>query len=344
MRPYIVIICCILFAIPFFPSVFGHGIGGETLPAVTVGDRNATVSIFVLPEVFSQDDEEQSIKVRFFDADTGAVIEHVTYIIELSKGDQRIFRYMFHDEFGDLFIKIKPSSSEEITIHGNQEPLLGGWMKADDYTPVTLEGPVFSSGGLYNFKVEILTLDSDDNILDERVIYNGAISVSDKAYHEITGLDGNQYQLSTNSYYDQIQDFQYDSKNRIVQYSMPFDWSEKNLEQIFILHEELHVPKNLPDLLATKYDVTVNGIAIPEDSVSIDDYSNDDRTVHLILQKEQLLSLREEAIQRSSEKIDFTFKPSSSQEPSLTASTTSRQYKVNLSWTPSTLQSETASI
>lgn len=343
MRLEIITICSLLCIISFIPPIFGHGIGGETLPPITIGDRNATVSLSILPESFSEEDEEQYINVRFFDSDTSAVIEHVSYIIELSKGDQRIFRHMFHDEFGNLVIKIKPSSSEDLKVSGNKEPLLDGWMRVDDYTPVTIEGLVFPSGGLYNFKVDILTLDSDNKILDERIVFNGAISIADKEFHKITGKDGKQYQLTTNSYYDQVQDFQYDSEKRTVQFSMPFDWSEKNLEQIFILHEEIRVPKNLPDLLATKYDVTVNGILMAEEDVVIDDYSYDDRTVHLILQKEDLMSVREEAIKISNEKIDFTFKPSSSQEPSLTAATSSLMYKVNLSWTPTKLQSETTS-
>lgn len=333
-------VCCLILIVPLFPQIFGHGLGGETLPPVTVGNRNATIFLGIIPEVFDPDSEEQSIKVRFFDADTNALIEHVTYLIELKKDDKRIFRYMFHDEFGDLFLKIKPTDSEDITIHGKQEPLLGGWMKKDDFTPVTLEGPIFTSGGLYNFNIEILTLDSDDKILDERITYNGAISVAENTLHEITGKDGNQYQMTTISYYDTINDFQFSPENSLLGFSMPFDWSEENINQVFILHQELQIPKNFPDLLATKYDATVNGVSLLEEAIVIDDYSRDSRTVHLILRSDELLELREDAIKNASDRIDFTFKPSETRVPSLTSVSKNVVYDVTLSWNPATIQSD----
>lgn len=320
--------------------MYGHGFGGETLPPITVGDRNATIYLAIQPEVFDPNAEEENIQVRFFDADSGAVIEHVTYMIELSKGDQRIFRYMFHDEYGNLFLKIKPTDSEKIIVHGKNEPVLGGWMRVDDYNPVTLEGPIFTSGGLYNFNIQILTVDSDTKVLEERPTFNGAISVAERTSHEVTGADGSQYKVIITSYYDQIQNFGYNLQERLIGFSMPFDWSEQNIKQVFIMHEELHIPKNMPDLLATKYDVTINGVLIPEKAVVIDDYSEDNRTVHLILRSEEILAIRENAIKTSQDKMDFTFKPSATQEPVLSSSTPGMQYEVTLSWNPSVIESE----
>ena len=336
----IILFCFLIFIVPFFQTVFGHGMGGETLSPITVGDRNATIYLTMQPEVFDPNAEEQNIQVRFFDADTGGVIEHVTYLIELSKGDQRIFRYMFHDDYGNLFLKIKPTDSENITIHGKNEPVLGGWMRIDDYNPVTLEGPIFISGGLYNFNIEILTVDSDTKVLEERPTYKGAISVAERTSHDVTGADGNQYEVITTSYYDQIQNFDYNSQERLIYFSMPFDWSEQNIKQVYILHEELHIPKNMPDLLATKYDVTLNGVIIPEKVVIIDDYSEDNRTVHLILRSEEILAIREAAIKTSQDKMDFSFKPSVTQEPVLSAATPGLLYDVTLSWNPNVIESE----
>ena len=336
----IIFVCFLVFFVSFFQTVYGHGFGGETLPPITVGDRNATIYLAIQPEVFDPNAEEENIQVRFFDADSGAVIEHVTYMIELSKGDQRIFRYMFHDEYGNLFLKIKPTDSEKIIVHGKNEPVLGGWMRVDDYNPVTLEGPIFTSGGLYNFNIQILTVDSDTKVLEERPTFNGAISVAERTSHEVTGADGSQYKVIITSYYDQIQNFGYNLQERLIGFSMPFDWSEQNIKQVFIMHEELHIPKNMPDLLATKYDVTINGVLIPEKAVVIDDYSEDNRTVHLILRSEEILAIRENAIKTSQDKMDFTFKPSATQEPVLSSSTPGMQYEVTLSWNPSVIESE----
>lgn len=318
-------------------NVFGHGIGAETLPPVTIGDRNASIELSISPPVFDPNDPEQRILVRFFDADTDAVIEHVTYIIELTKDNERIFRYMFHDELGNLILKINSTDSEEITVHGSQNNLLGGWM-SDGINPVTLEGPIFSSGGLYEFKIEILTLDKDSKILDERVTYTGAISVADKTSYDVMGHDKKQYRLGITSWYDQISDFDYDTENSKISFAMPFDWSQKNIEQTNTVHEELHISKLFPDLLVTKYDVSVNGIPLSEDSIVTDDFSDEDRTVHMILSKEKLLSIRDEASKVSDSEMIFLITPNQNVILPL-SHITNLQYQVDLWWDPTTIES-----
>jgi hypothetical protein len=325
-----------LFLVPS-QNVFGHGIGAETLPPVTVGNRNASIELSISPPVFDPNDPEQRILVRFFDADSDAIIEHVTYIIELTKDNERIFRYMFHDELGNLILKINSTNSQEITIHGSQNNLLGGWM-SDGVNPVTLEGPIFSSGGLYKFDIDILTLDKDSKILDERVTYTGAISVADKTSYDVIGHDEKQYRLGITSWYDQVSKFDYDTENSKISFTMPFDWSQKNIEQTNTVHEELHISKLFPDLLVTKYDVSVNGIPLPEDSIVTDDFSDDDRTVHMILSKEKLLSIRDAASKVSDSEMIFSIIPS--QDVVLPLShITNLQYTVDLWWDPTTIES-----
>ena len=329
----------VLFALFFVPTqnVFGHGLGAETLPPVTIGDRNASIELSISPPVFDPDNPEQRILVRFFDADTDAVIEHVTYIIELTKDNEQIFRYMFHDELGNLILKINSTASEEITVHGSQNNLLGGWMN-DGINPVTLEGPIFSSGGLYKFDVDILTLDEDSKILDKRVTYTGSISVADKTSYDVMGHDEKQYRLGITSWYDQINNFDYDTENSKISFAMPFDWSQKNIEQTSTVHEELHISKLFPDLLVTKYDVSVNGIPLSEDSVLPDDYSDEDRIVHMVLSKEKILSIRDAASKVSDSEMIFSITPN--QNVILPLSHISNvQYRVDLWWDPTTIES-----
>jgi len=325
-------------AISFVTPAFGHGMGGETLPPVTVGNRNATLFLNVNPPVFDPNDNEQQISVRFYDSQTEAVIEHVTYLIEVSKDNKMIFRYMFHDEFGNLYMKIISKNTDGIKIDGNRESLIGGWMKKDDLSPLTLEGPIFMSGGLYNFHIEIVTVDSDDKLLDERIIYDAGISVAEKTSHEIMFENGKKYQIGLTSYYDQIENFQFVPEQRVVTFTMPFDWSQKTIDQVGVVHEEIHVPKTFVEMLVTKYDATVNGIPLAESSVTIDDYSEDGRIVHLVLNKDSLFSIHEAASKISSSQMQFSMTPSKEEKFPLTAFTRNAQYKVGLSWEPSPIK------
>ena len=119
---------------------------------------------------------------------------------------------------------------------------------------------------------------------------------------------------------------------------MPFDWSQKNIEQTNTVHEELHISKLFPDLHVTKYDVSVNGIPLPEDSIVTDDFSDENRTVHMILSKEKLLSIRDAASKISDSEMIFSITPS--QDVVLPLShITNLQYQVDLWWDPTTIES-----
>ena len=89
---------------------------------------------------------------------------------------------------------------------------------------------------------------------------------------------------------------------------MPFTWTEQYIEQIEIVHEELHIPKTFAELLVTKYDVTINEIPLAAASIVVDDYSEQDRLVHAILHQPFLQSIKDSASQVSNSKIHFVFK------------------------------------
>ena len=313
---------------------FGHGLGGEMLPPTTIGDRDATLSIDVSPSTFDPEDPENSVTLRLFDSSTEAVIEHVTFILELKKDGERIFRYMFHDEFGNLNFRVVSDDSKEITVNGIQEPLLGGWMRGDG-EPLTLTGPIFTSGGLYEYKVEVLTVDSDNNILDERVELEGAISLADVKTFEATDSQNQSYDVQVISYFDVIDSFNFDLNQ--MSFSMPFDWNQ-DLEQLSVIHEEVRVPNTFGEFLSTKYISYANGILLPDEVVTIDDYSFDDRTVHMVVNRELIKQIKEEAIQTSDSKIDFRLETSDDVQFPLEFATPDYRFKVFLSWEPETIR------
>ncbi|MGI0010629.1 MAG: peptidase, partial [Nitrosopumilaceae archaeon] len=304
-----------------FGQAFGHGFGTETLPPVTIGDRNASLTITVNPPTFDPKDNEHEILVNLSDSKSGSLIEHVTYLIELSKDNKRIFQYMFHDDLGNLYMKIKSINSENIQVYGKKEAVLGGWMKQDDSNPLILEGPIFTDGGLYKFHIEIVAVDSDTKLLDERVMLNAAISLGEKTIYDVSLPNGKKNQLGITSYYDKIANFEFMPEDRLVSFTMPFDWSKENIEQPNLLvHEEFHIPKTFGEMLVTKYDATVNDVPLPESAVIIDDYSDENRNVHLVLNKEELKSMYETA-SKTPNLMKFTISPSNEEKFPLSANT-----------------------
>jgi hypothetical protein len=331
------------------PSVYGHGLGGEILPPVTIGNRNASLAIDVSPSTYNPDHPENYVTLRLFDSNTQAIIEHVTFIMELKKDGEQIFSYMFHDELGNLWFRVTSNESDIIEIDGVQEPLLGGWMRSDE-KPLTLNGPVFSSGGLYEYKIEILTVDSDDNILDQKIELEGAISIAEKSFFVVKDSQHNPHDIQIISYFDTLENVNFESNK--LDFSMPFDWNQ-DFEQLSVVHEEIIISEEFSEFFHIKYDVKVNDIPMKGEIITIDDYSLEGRTVHIVINKEELKQIKEQAMQRSDSKIFFEIGPSKDTALPLVEPITSKfpiklqsisksnpneeKYDVDLTWFPAVL-------
>ena len=287
---------------------FGHGLGGETHPPVLIGDRDAVLSIDVSPSMFDPSNPENYVTLRLFDSKEGyeIIIEHVTFILELKKDGERIFRYMFHDEFGNLTFRVISNNLESIDIKGLQEPLLGGWMR-NGTESLTLTGPIFSSGGLYEYKVEVLTVDYDNKILDQRIELEGAISLAETIPFEAIDSQNQSHQLQVISYFDTPNNIKFDSSN--LTFSMPFDWNQ-NLEQISVVHQEVRIPQTFDEFLSANYKSYVNGILLSDDIVTVDDYSSDEKTVHMVLNRDMIKQIKDDAVSISNSQIDFRLQKS----------------------------------
>lgn len=336
MKSVIIAIIASIFAVSTATPIFGHGIGGETIP-VPLENKNATLFVSVQPSVFDPSSNESYLSFKLSDAKTDAIIEHVTYMIELSRNGKQIFREKFHDDQGNLNIRVVSRDSESIKIDGDKEPTNGGWTRKI-FSPLSLEGPIFTSGGLYKFRTEILTVNSDGNVLAQKPIVDGAISIAEKTSHQITDEDGKKFNIGITSYYDSINNFEFDSKNRTISFGMPFEWSDQNIKQTTVVHQEVHIPKSYAEMLVTKYDGFVNGIPLAESAVTIDDYSEDSRIVHLVLNQQDLASFAQRAQDRSS--MVFTAMPSKAENLPLKAFTHNAVFQIGLSWEPIPIQAQ----
>ena len=309
---------------------FGHGLGGETHSPVSLDGRDVTLSIDITPSVFDKDDPERYITLNLSESKNQSIVEHVTFVLEMTKGGEQIFRRTFHDDSGNLIIKVISDDSDKIKIEGDKSPAIEAWMKTAT-EPVIMTGPIFDSGGLYEYKVEILTADSDFNFLDKRLELIGAVSLAEHNTYEILDSQGNNNEVNVISYFDTIENFEFDSNK--ISFSMPFDWNQ-DFEQLSVVHEEVRISKEFSEFLHTKYEAKLNGIQLKDTDVTIDDYSVDGRTVHIVLNQKGLKEIREQAMQESTSQIFFELGPSNDADLPLEAVTPDMRYRVFLSWEP----------
>ncbi len=315
---------------------FGHGMGGETLPPVEIDGKNATLSIFVNPPTYDAKTNEYEILLKLYETNTQEVIPHVTYLVEISKDGKQLLQEKFHDDSSNLSIKIIPKNTEGLNFQGKNIGDLG-WMKNTDLFPLKIEGPIFLSGGLYKFHIEVLTINSDSNQLERPVKFDASISLAEKTTYPIS-YQKKDYALGLMSYYDTIGDFVFNEKSRNVSFSMPYDWSLNNIAQTNVVHHELHIPKTFSELLVTKYDGLINGIPLPDSAITIDDYSGEDRIVHLQLNQKEISNFVNSIQDKS--KMEFSISPSTQEKFPISAYTKNAIFEIGLSWEPTPIMSE----
>jgi len=248
-----------------------------------------------------------------------------------------IFRNYFFAPDGILIIKVNPTQDNEITIHGEQDSLLGAWHGTNS-DPITISGPIFNSGGLYNFEIEVRTIDEPTNIIENTGVYNANLSIADTTTFLQKDVENQDVQFKIKSYFDNISNFKYDPISKQVTFEMPFDWSEQQMSHIPVVHEEVHFPKSFGEFLSPSYTGKVNGIDLFKASVTIDDYTEDDeRIVHFVLLQDHLRYIKNQ-LKKSTDplpdKIIFTLSRGENIEFPLTSFTRSEDFQVNLSWDP----------
>jgi len=326
-----VIVACLLFPAG---SVYGHGLGIDTISSIDTQGKEISITV-EMPMYFENDQEQMTITA--IEKETRENAKNVTFLIGLFHENELIFRNYFFAEDGILSIKVTPTQEGEITISGEQDSLLGAWHGTES-NPIEITGPLFNSGGLYNFEIEVRTIDEPTNIIEDSGIYNADLSIIQIISYIQKDAENHDVNFSIKSYFDEISNFEYDPEANQVTFEMPFDWREKQMSHVPVVHVEVHFPKDFTEFLTPSYLGYANGIELFKASVMIDDYTEEDeRRIHFVLLQDHLRFLKNE-MKKSDESLPdnivYTLSTSKNIELPLIAYTKSEDFKVNLAWDP----------
>jgi hypothetical protein len=310
----------ISFSILYPNAVFGDGLFQEHLSA-SFGDRKADLMIKMMPpvvttETLQNQNQKPVIQFKLYDPTTKEGFKHVTYYITIEKDRKKLISDWFHDHKGDLKIEMKPSNAQRIAVYGERDPILQAFTGTEN-SPVVATGPIFSEGGLYHFIVRITTIDYDRSFIpdDRQPVYDGWLSVGSVEEQQVSlGDGGKQIPVQIISYYDDINDFNFDPTKKQMQFTMPFDWNITRLENNQIMvHQEIFIPK--PSELASKsYVGAINGIDVTK-NLMVDPSNSTKNVVHFMLPKPVVMQIAEQVnkngqIAASNGLMEFTLKPS----------------------------------
>ena len=317
---------CIVFSLSITSQAFGHGLGTEILPPVSFGDKRlsleATTTAFEQPEI-----NGRQIQLVLLDLDTRISIKDVTFNLKVSKGNEFLFEHTFQKDDGILVLDLIPSESDDITIEeessvGLFESLIGVNSKS------TAKGSPFKNGGLYVIELQILTVGDYSKKLENPIKYDFGLSFQEFSKHKVNDPNFGEQEIELIAYYDQLYNFQYDPKKKVLSFKMPFDWSDENIEQSTVVHNEIRFSKSFGDLLTPAYTLYVNTVELGDYVITIDEFSEFFRIVHIIIPQAELVKLKES---QSLENMQFHLIPKKTEWP-LSTVTANGQFRINLGW------------
>jgi len=288
-----------------YQKAFADGLTQENLPPASLGNREGSLFVKISPPIFTtQSEGDAFMQFRLFDAKTNETVQHVTYDIEVSKGanpvegEKPLVRDFFHAHNGLLTLKVEPTNGS-LTIFGDRDPFQAAYV-ADPGGTINLRGPVLKEGGLYKLDVQIFGVDNDRNIFvpDDAPKFETFLSVGDVFNYRNLTFEGKPFNTTLISYYDKIDDFNFNSTTGKFSWSMPFYYDVKRLEKnpIFV-HEEIKLPKAL--FGSSVFNATVNGQPISGRTLAIDPFTSPDAVIlHYLINKNDVIKIANEWQQR----------------------------------------------
>ena len=303
-----------IFTIPaLIPDVFGHGLGGDQAPPISFGDMEVTVSTQLNPsDITVGEIDAANMQVRFFDTLTDTNLDKVTYRVEVWHSGELLARNLFYDLDGRLDVKITPKADcneenlHQCTVyHGSEHVTAPGALfvqgiecndeNLDMCARPGITGPIFLEGGLYQIRVDIEAATSPKSILANLLSYETFVSVAQDQDFVIQTANAD-VPVTVKTYYDHVDNFQFDQSDNSISFDMPFDWSPDYVELVQVVHEEVRVPKTFaPYAEGKQFKGYVNGIEVDQRALLNDPYSYDDTNiVHFLITNQELTRINEE--------------------------------------------------
>ncbi|HJJ22173.1 MAG TPA: peptidase [Nitrosopumilus sp.] len=303
-----------IFTIPLIlPNAFGHGLGGDQAPPISFGDMEVTVRTQLTPsDITVGEVDSANMQIRFFDTLTDKNLDKVTYRIELWQSGELLARNLFYDPDGRLDVKLKPQSGcneinlKDCTTYGGSEHVsapgalyVQGQACTDENLDIcgrpSITGPIFVKGGLYKITIDIEAATSPRTILAERLSYDTFVSIAQEQDFFIQTANAEEIPVIIKTYYDDVDNFEFNQSDNSMSFDMPFDWSPDYVGLVQVVHEEVRVPKTFaPYAEGKQFKGYVNGIEIDQRALLNDPYSYEDTNiVHFLISKSELQKINE---------------------------------------------------
>jgi len=323
----------------FMASTYGHGLGQDQAPPVTIQGKQVTVEGVIDPSFLPlSNSSKPTLVIRAHDENNNITIAGIDYRIAVELGNETLLDQRFRSSDGVVKANLIPDGDiEGWEINGQAMPREQQQIEVSQSNPVELRSKILTEGGLYHFMV-IIEKSSPGVSVQADQKFDLYISVG-RAYTFDVSTPQAQEQMVVKTYYDDIMNFNY--SNKTISFETPFTWDRAYVEQVPVLHMEVQFPKTLEELQTNSYRGTLNGRELEAQAVVIDDYTSEqNRIVHFIVSNAMLSRFSQST--NDSDIAAFTLRPS--EKPKFPLDLTSlpgEKFLFQLSWGPDIIETGT---
>src|SRR5215207_2758595 len=319
-------------------SIYGHGLGQDQAPSVTIQGKQVTVEGMINPSFLPvPDSPKPTLVIRAHDENNNSTIAGIDYRISVDLRNEVLLDQRFRSSDGVVKANLTPDSDiVGWEINGQATP--SEQIEVSERNPVELRSKILSAGGLYHIAITIEKSSTGISVQADQK-FDLYISVGDAYTFDVDTPQG-QNQMVVKTYYDEIINFDY--SNNTISFQMPFTWDRAYIAQVPVLHVEVQFPKSLEELQTNSYRGTLNGKDLEAQAVVIDDYTSEqNRIVHFIISN-AMLSRFADIINDNNNNNDvasFTLQPSEKPKfPLDILSLPSEKFLFQLSWGPDIIE------
>ena len=301
----LLLVICTLVIIPFVSqNVFGHGLGGDVAPPISFSGMEVTVSTQLDPsDITVGEVDSANMAVRFYDTLTDQNLDQVTFRVEIWRSGDLLARNLFFDVDGTLNVEIRPVPNctepepwKCTTYYGSEHVSSPGALFVQGEGRPVIKGPIFDKGGLYNIRVDIEGATSPRTAVAQVLSYDTFVSVAQEQDFLIQTAQAQEIPVIVKTYYDDVENFNYDTSDDSISFNMPFNWDPNYIDLVAMVHEEIRVPKTFsPYAEGKQFKGYVDGVEVDNRVLLIDPYSFEDQNIiHFLVTGTELKRINEE--------------------------------------------------
>jgi plastocyanin len=294
---FLIVIFSLIIVFSLTQSVYAGGSGSEESDVLFINENYFKVKLETNPSILEGNESQINFDITTINDDTQKIVSGVEYKIKIFDGQGNLV--LDFDAFS-------PDEKLEIIITPNQNLNFSGettennsWIGSNQ-SPLTIEAPLFLQGGLVDANITILSIDSipvSGNETTFQILFTMGEFIPFS-----TEIDDIVHDLMFATYFDKIEDFSYDSKNKKLTAQMPFNWDKEFIESIPFVHAEYYIPKtvdifNNHEILLSVNDISYFG--------TIDRSGDDEIVIHFLLSSKKLLKMFDESSSNQNDKMIF---------------------------------------